>query len=298
MNWMHIVGFLLMLSGFLTVFENFWVALLLFAAGVVVFQCGIDKAAAIKKEEAEERWRQITQGYSSDASYTSNAVSDTRGTAPSYRILDTFIRYSASAPAVYLGCPAVYRYPNIAVSDVNRDILCSMVQSKTFDVQLVKGDGGEILLQKDNCTVAKLQDRIQMASDWLDRGSPVWCEFVAFAGGRERVELFFYRDEEDSLKSDRCDTVKLTSCFSSTKQETIAFLESGEKLFIDIDDNEKPYLRDILYNPVGSLPAKYNRLYEDDLITGIFFDHSETKVSEDFDKDDKEIPFVRVYVSE
>lgn len=72
MNWMHIVGFLLMLSGFLTVFENFWIALLLFSAGVVVYQRGIDKAIATKRKEAEERWQQIIHGDSADSTDTSD----------------------------------------------------------------------------------------------------------------------------------------------------------------------------------------------------------------------------------
>ena len=77
MNWLHIIGALLMLSGFLTVFENFWVALLLFATGAVVYPCGINKAAAIKREEFEERWRKILYGDPSDPTDTTNTRNET-----------------------------------------------------------------------------------------------------------------------------------------------------------------------------------------------------------------------------
>ena len=298
MTWMHIVGFLLILSGFVTIFKEFFVALLLIVGGTILFQCGINKVAAEKREKEEQdriaRRKAIFAAHNSTS--TSSTAPQRSSVSPS--ILDSFTRYGTSAPNVYMGFPMVYRYPNVPVSDVNRTVLSTMVTAKTFDVTLIKGATGEIFLQQDNRTVAKLEDKIQMSADWLEKGFPVRCEFVAFAPGKEKVALFFYKDLESSLKDNKCEIIKLTSYLSASKQETISLLENGEKLFIDSDDNDKPYLRDIQYHPIGNLPAKYAKLYEDDAILGVFFDHTDKKESDNYEQDDKYIPYVRVYISE
>ena len=211
--------------------------------------------------------------------------------------LDTFVRYSVSAPTIWQDCPMVYRYPNISVMNVNRTNLQAMVKLKKFEVLPVKDESGAILLKWDGITVAHLAEKIEMCSDWLDKQLPLRCEFAAFGAGKEKVALFFYKDQESTLQDRQCEIVKLTSCMSTAKQETISFLEEGEKLFIEWDDNDKPYLRDISYNPIGSLPAKFNKYIDNDLIDGIFFDHTEVKENEDWEKEDKLIPFVRVYTS-
>lgn len=300
--------------------DYIWILLLVIAAILILHL--VNKAKK-EREQAALEWekKQAAISQSSDLTHkfyydtssavknttsscqTTNAISCGTGSAaasPSanVRSLDSFVRYGITAPPIYQECPMVYRFPNVSVSNVNRSLLSSLVQSKNFKVTLYADENGDVLLKADNCTVAKLEDRVQMCIDWLHKGFPVICEFAVFAQGKEKVALFFYKNEEHNLVNNRCEVAKLTSCMSASKQETIAFLEKGQKLFIELDDNNKPYVRDIEYNPIGNLPAKYNKLYEDDMIIGVFFDHTETKVSEDFDKEDKEIPFVRIYLAQ
>ena len=214
--------------------------------------------------------------------------------------LVTAMRLGASSCTIFQNCPLVYKYHNISVKNVDRNMLRRMVIAKEYEVTLSISDSDDIDVYRGEYCICQLGDKVEMCRDWLKKGFPVRCEFVSFQQNAEKVALFFYRDEEGKLKNNKCDIVKLTSCFSSQKQEAISFLEKGEKLFIDTDDNDKPYLRNIDYEPIGNLPTKYNRAYEDDLIGGIYFDHCEPKEGEFdlYDEDRKEIPFVKVYLSE
>ena len=214
--------------------------------------------------------------------------------------LVTAMRWGASSLTIFQNCPLVYKYHNISVKHVDRNMLRRMVIAKEYEVTLSISDSDDIDIYRGEYRIGQLGDKIEMCRDWLKKGFPVRCEFVSFQQNAEKVALFFYRDEESKLENHKCDIVKLTSCFSSQKQEAISFLEKGEKLFIDTDDNDKPYLRNIDHEPIGNLPAKYNRAYEDDLISGIYFDHCEPKEGEFdlYDEDRKEIPFVRIYLSE
>ena len=210
--------------------------------------------------------------------------------------LETARRGSIYAHDVFNGCSMVYRYPNVSVSNVNRDVLRKMVVNKDYGVTLVISDTGDVLAMKDGDIVAKIEDKAQMCKDWMNKNRPLVCEFVVFKKESERIALFFYRSETEEMEGYSCENAKLTSCMSASKQESIACLEEGQRLFVEMDDNEKPYVRDICYNPIGRLPAKYNRLYENDQVRGIYFDHSEIVEAEDCDKEDKEIPYVRVYI--
>lgn len=210
--------------------------------------------------------------------------------------LNSFTRSFFSVPHVYQGCSMAYRYPNINVSTVNRLKLAAMVGNKTFRVTPFKDEAGNIFLKSGDDIIAKLEDRVQMCIDWLAKKQPLICEFVSFRAGFEKVALFFYKDEETKLAKDNCEIVRVTSCFAPDKQETISFLEEGEKLFVEYDDDGVPYLRDITYSPIGKLPTKYNSLYDDGLVNGVFFDHSDIKESDDLESNDKHIPYVRIYI--
>ncbi len=212
----------------------------------------------------------------------------------------TAVRWGTSSCSIYQNCPLVYKYTNISVKNVDRNMLRRMVLAKEYEVTLSITVSGHIDIYRGKCRIGQLNDKTEMCKDWIQKGDPIRCEFVSFNQGEEKVALFFYRDEESKLENHKCNIVRLTNYFSNQKQEVVSFLEKGEKLFIDTDDNDKPYLRNIDHEPIGNLPEKYNRAYEDDLISGIYFDHCEPKDGdlEFYDEDRKEIPFVRIYLSE
>lgn len=284
---------IIVISVILSIFfpKAFWLILIACCAGIAWI--------VIRKRELaledEERQRQIEESESLDShgsaqthfyDTTKNCASDP---------LDDFTRLSVSANQLHQGCPMVYKYIGNRVKDVDRKCLGRMVEEKDFDVELQRQEDGDIKLVKYGNTVATLVDKVDMCRDWLTKGHPVICQFSAFRNGFEKVALFFYKDVEAGLSQNPSDVVKLTSYRSYAKQETISFLEKGQKLFVEPDDNGKLCVYDIDNNPIGSLPKKYEGLYEDDMIAGILFDHSETKPNEDFEKDDIIIPFVKIY---
>ena len=307
-------GFILMLLGVLLILKSFWVAIILLFAGAILFQKGLDASEKESNPQADQNLSTGTITQEEELENTAlNAVQESKERDAYLRLnipfpesaknitsdpLRTAKRWGITSKTIYKNCPLVYKYPNIPVTQVDRDMLRRMVIAKEYEMTVVLAEDGSVDLYRGEICIARLVEKVEMCKDWFRKGEPIRCEFASFNEGAEKVALFFYRNEEEALKNYKCDIVRLTSCFSNSKQEVIYFLEKGEKLFIDTDDNDKPYLRNIDYAPIGNLAAKYNQAYEDDLIRGIYFDHSEKKESEDFDKDDKEIPYVRVYISE
>lgn len=275
-------------------FPNFFWVFLLIAAGLIIaFYYRIkDK----REEEEAERKRKIKESiYRDSKDPTHSHFYKTAGYEKKDDSLDSFKRISIYADQIYQGCPMVYRYLDIRVTNVNREQLRLMVKSNDFEVTLQKEETGDIVLTKYGSAVATLVDKVDMCTDWLSNGHPIICQFSAFRSGFERVALFFYKDIEESLNSHQYEIVKLSSYRSVSKQETISFLQKGQKLLTEFDDNDKLFVQDMDNNPIGCLPQKYVSLYEEDMVAGIFFDHSEIKPAKDFEKDDTIIPFVKIY---
>ena len=290
-----------------------YVWLILFISGAALALVLVLKAKKARDAEAR-RWRKsesekVQEDITHKYYYNSSASANVSGTKPPQSErhyypttpavasdkASSFVRYAFSAPPVHQGCPMVYRYTNIPVSNVNRFRLEVIIDLKKFDLTPTKDEFGNILLKMDGNIVARLDDKIDICRDWLDKGLPMICEFSEFAVGKERVALFFYKDVESNLAGNSREIVRLTSCLSPSKQEAISCLEEGQVLFIEYGDDGKPYVRDIEYNPIGALPSKYTKMYDDGLVSGLFFDHTEAKESDDFESDDKQIPYVRIY---
>lgn len=194
---------------------------------------------------------------------------------------------------IYQGLPAVYWYPNTRVSNVNQEELLQIAESRSFVVQPAFSEAGVLIVTKDGKYVAEITERQSILKDWIFEGLPIVCEFTSLRQGKEAISIALYRDDEKRLSSNHFEITKLISCMSEEKQEIIYDLEKGQKLFIETDDNDKPYIRDIQNNPIGNLPAKYANAYIEDEIAGVFFDHTE-KI-ENANGEEKEIPYVKVY---
>lgn len=207
--------------------------------------------------------------------------------------LDNFHRGLIYAKPIYMDCPIVYKYRNVSVENVDRDILRRIASTEDYQVDVAISDDDHVILKSNNDVVATLLEKSDMCKDWINRNDPVICEFVAFKSGAEKVALYFYKDEQSKFSACNSEVIKLTSFMSSSKQETISCLSSGEKLFVEFDDNGKQYLKDIDNYPVGNLPAKYAKLYDNGEICGIYFDHSDSVENDNGDQ--REIPFVKVY---
>ncbi len=207
--------------------------------------------------------------------------------------MNKFCRSMPSQPVILDGLPLVYHYRNISITDVNRDILRCMYTDQDYSLELSIDDDGAVVLTKWDGVVGRLCEKNGMVIDWIHQQAPVTCEIMNFRMGAEAVALAFYRDEQARFVNHNSAVVKLTSFMSESKQDDIACLYEGQKLFVDEDDNGKFYVRTIHYSPIGNLPAKYAQMYDDGEINALFFDHAET--SERDNGDDMYIPFVKIY---
>lgn len=207
--------------------------------------------------------------------------------------LNTISHHGLVVKGIYQGLPAVYWYPNTHVSNVDRDMLRKIADTGNFVVELSLSEDKKIYVMKDGAIVGCVEEKQNILKDWISRGLPMVCEFTAFRQGKEAVSIALYRDDEKRLSDKQFVVTKLTSCMSEDKQEIIWFLEKGQKLFLEVDDNDKPYIRDIQNNAIGNLPSKYKDAYFEDAIAGVFFDHSEK--SENANGDEKDIPYVKIY---
>lgn len=191
--------------------------------------------------------------------------------------------------AIIDGQSALYSYPRLQVRDVNQNVLKYMCENRKYRVTPTIYPDGSIALMYDGALVAFLCERERMCKDWIKRGDMIYCEFVCFRSGFERVAITFYRNEYARLSNHKSTVIKLTRYSSDEKQDSICCLTDGEKLTCcEDDDSDRICVCDLRNNEIGCLPSKYEDQYDD--FAGIFFDHSE--LSED---GDKEIPYVRIY---
>lgn len=215
--------------------------------------------------------------------------------ASEIRRMEYSTRHWFTPPAVLDGCVMVYRYPNVSVKIHARHLLEELFIAEEFRVELQISESNDVIIKSKFGIIGTVLEKDQIIKDWKKRGDPMICEFVTFASGQESIALFLYRDDESRFLDREKHIVKLTSCMSASKQEAIECLTKNEKLFIDLDDYDKLYVKDISNYPIGNLPAKYKKLYDAGTIDAVYFDHSE--IIENDSGIEKEIPFVRIYTS-
>lgn len=210
-------------------------------------------------------------------------------------LLNNVKRKNISRPPMYNGQPMVYEYL-IRALDVDRPALYEMTKTDDYYVKMAVAKNGDILLVNNDIPIAKLGGKTQIATDWIKKDRLYLCQFTGFQKGKECVVLLLYRDDEARFSDSKMSIAKLVSCSTEERQYNIDCLEEGQKLFVDEDDDGKQYVRDIDYHDVGRLPAKFYRMFEDDSLLGMYFDHTETV--ENSNGDDVDVPFVRFYYDE
>ncbi|MBQ9838973.1 MAG: hypothetical protein IJO56_05745 [Oscillospiraceae bacterium] len=211
--------------------------------------------------------------------------------SPSF-LLDKVLNKKIERPGVLNGIPMVYKYM-VPMVEVDRNALYHLTQQNIFRADLELSNEGNVYLVHSGKQIARADNYTPIISDWLKKGDPYICQFVSFKKGSEGALLLLYRDDEAKLKNCTVTIAKLTSCMTESKQENIGLLERNQKLFVEEDDDGKLYVRDIHYNELGRMPEKFNRMYEDGTLRGVFFDH--TEITENSNGEDREIPFVRFY---
>lgn len=211
--------------------------------------------------------------------------------SPSF-LLNKYRRRYIPRPCMYRGASRAYTY-FIPLSNVDRDTIYQMTQIDTFDVSMQITSEGSIALMNEDTAVAFLADKISIASDWIKKELPYICQLAEFGEGKERAVLHLFRNDESKYSGCKVEIAKLTSYMSEEKQFNISVLEPGERLFVEEDDNGKWYVRNVDYHELGRLPAKFNKLFDNDSLRAMFFDHGE--MTENANGHEIEVPYVRFY---
>lgn len=214
-----------------------------------------------------------------------------RESSPSF-LLNKFTRPYIPRPCMHQGASRAYTY-FITLADVDRDTVYRLTQANSYDVAMKIADDGRIALMSGDSPVAYLTDKQAIATDWINKKLPYICQLAEFKDGKERAVLHLFRNEEAKYSKCKVSIAKLTSCASEEKQFNISVLEPGERLFVEEDDDGKWYVRNVDYHELGRLPAKFSKMFDDDTLRAMFFDHTESK--ENANGDETAIPYVRFY---
>lgn len=195
-------------------------------------------------------------------------------------------------PVMLNGVPKVYHYA-FSVICVDRQSLYEAVKNGDYRADLAMTADGKIDVTSNGLRLGRLMSPTTILADWLERGDPILCQFTVLRKGEEHLGISLFRDDESRLSCCESATAKLTAFTTDTRQCNIGCLEPGQKLFVEIDDNDKPYVRDINFRDVGKLPAKYLRMHEEGTLKGMFFDRTEQVENSNGEINDA--PFVRFY---
>lgn len=198
-------------------------------------------------------------------------------------------------PKVIDDCSIAYWYPSVPVTVMNRTKLREMVIAKnsfgSVDASVEVSADGNIALSSDGIIIAYLRDRQQMCQDWLNKQFPLRCCFSSFKKGEETVALAFYRDDRQKYTDCKSAVVKLTAFKAEEAQFAISEMKGPEKLKVNQCDGF--HVTDIYNENIGKLPAKYQRMYEDDTVDAVYFDHFD--VLEDDEGENTYVPYVKIF---
>lgn len=200
--------------------------------------------------------------------------------------------YYASFPVVLEGYPLVYYYRNIEINALDSALFDSMVRDDDYSISVVPDQAGGAVIQKDGKTLGTISKYGSMIDDWQKRGEPMLCKITSLKEGRESVGLGFYRDMQAKLSSCEHSVVRLTKNRSQDMQDAVAPLEDGEMLDIFpeyMNEEDAIPVQSKIWGEVGFLPKKFNKIYEETGIRGVFVDHVEE------DENFKYTAYVRVY---
>lgn len=185
------------------------------------------------------------------------------------------------------GAPLAYQY-SVCVNVTNKFVLKRMLEENSWDLT-AEQENGLILLSNHGEILGTLTDRINMMSDWLQRGDPYKIVLQCTSEWSAcNALLCFYRDKRKSLARCEQSVVSLKHCRSDESQEEIQFCENGDELDIEEWENGSA----CVYRCgeiIGRLPAAVAKRYFEEDAEGIFFESAQ--------EDDGGVltPSVRIY---
>lgn len=195
-------------------------------------------------------------------------------------------------PGIKDGCPLIYFYPNVFLTDLDVEFFDEICESGDFSVDATPNEDGGINIEKNGKFVGKTEKFGKMLSDWQAKNEPTVFGISETREGKEAVALGFYRDTEGKLSGCKMETVRLVKNRSSDLQFALSLLDDGEALTCSddyIEETGSLVVFSAKHREVGSLPKKFNKIYAENGISGIYVDHV------DEDENEKFTGFVRVY---
>lgn len=195
-------------------------------------------------------------------------------------------------PGIKDECPLIYFYPNVFLTGLDVEFFDEICESGDFSVDATPNENGGINIEKNGKLVGKTEKFGEMLSDWQAKNEPTVFGISETREGKEAVALGFYRDTESKLSGCKMETVRLVKNRSSDLQFALSLLDDGEALTCSDDYIEETGSLAVFsakHREVGSLPKRFNKIYAEKGISGIYVDHV------DEDENEKFTCFVRVY---
>lgn len=156
----------------------------------------------------------------------------------------------------------------------------------------VRANGKHIEVLFNDQIIGTIDDpsKAKMVSDWEKKGFP--CSAIILRSCTE-VVLRFYRDKRLGNEWRPQDVFALIAYKSSSKQEMILSLSSGDELEFEEDwDHENSVIVLCMGEPIGKLPKKYAEKYLSEGAHSVYFEKCE-EVADEYDYIVK--PFIRIY---
>lgn len=185
------------------------------------------------------------------------------------------------------GAPLIYNY-RVKITVTDEDCLRRHHAEKDWSFT-PKDINGDIHLFLGNDDIGILVDRVDMLRDWLRRGDPF---LLCFENLSEENGCFghiaFYRDKRKGNEWREQTVVSLISYKSGEKQEVIEYLNEGDEVQIEEEDDDNVIITSN-DEMIGKLPKKYVRRCVEEGVHSAFIEKLE------YDEGGKMQPFIRIY---
>lgn len=281
---------------------KYFIALIIVAAVVtfvarfwtIIVGCAVLALAALTIFLYFNKKRTIPSEDVSDNKNTvpSEDVAVNKNTIPSYKVVDVTENnnrnkyYYAVFPAVTDGVPLVYYYRNVKINGLDSPLFDSMVRNDDYSIDISPDQAGGAMIKKDGKLLGTIAKYGDMISDWQKRCDPMVCKITEIKEGREAVGLAFYRDVEKKLAFCKHEAARLVKNRSEEMQISLSCLYDGEMLEIFpeyIDEYDAIPVQRKTGEELGFLPKKFNKIYEESEIRGVFVDHVDEDVNDNGD---------------
>ena len=188
-------------------------------------------------------------------------------------------------------CVRLYLYTKLRIAPVSNAVEIVNVMQETNDwILTAKKTQAGIELDYHGEPFAALLDKVDMVSDWIERGDPMFICLKSIGESGQFVLIAFYRDEQKRLANRENTVIKLIKYANQDAQSCMIGLTGGEKLDLEEDLSEDDVVSVSSCNGIiGYLPKKYANRYMEEGCAGAFLDRIEEGDNM------KDVPYIKIY---